>query len=279
LTKTTLLRDRLLDRMAAMGEPFDYGRLAADVLGIRGAPADLARRLVMQALVIEDRRESWRQVGDRICQGAPASPGVYVLRDAAGAALYVGKAVNVRRRLRSHFAAGRWRRLKPMLARVASAQWEEVGSELEALLREAALIRALQPPVNVQVGPPSPGKRAIARALVRDVVAILPSADGTCVELIAARSGGDVLVLRTPRNGAALEDAVSRLWTFFAGGEPTAPAGTGSSAALVFSWLAGRGAATTRLDPHQWGSAPALRDRISTLLRDERLFHERLVVV
>jgi hypothetical protein len=279
VTNTTLLRDRLLDRMASMGEPFDYGRLASDVLGIRGAPPDLARRLVMQALVIEDRRESWRQVGERICQGAPASPGVYVLRDAAGAPLYVGKAVNVRRRLRSHFAPGRWRRLKPMLARVASAQWDEVGSELEALLREAALIRELQPPVNVQVGPPSLGKRAIARAVVRDVVAILPSADSACVELIAARTRGDVVVLRTPRDGASLEDAVSRLWTFFVRDAPTPPADPGSSAALVFSWLAGRGAATTRVDPYQWGSASALRDRISTLLRDELLFRERLVVV
>src|SRR5262245_36076011 len=129
-----LLRDRLIDRMAAMGEPIDYQRLAEDVIGIRGAPPALARRLVTPALVIEDRRESWRQVGERICRRAPASPGVYVLRDADGTALYVGKAVNLRRRLRSHFASARWRRLKPEMARVSFAQWEEVGSELESLL-------------------------------------------------------------------------------------------------------------------------------------------------
>ena len=42
-----------------------------------------------------------------------ANPGVYVLKDADGRALYVGKAVNLRRRLRAHFADRRWRALKP----------------------------------------------------------------------------------------------------------------------------------------------------------------------
>src|SRR5438093_11853135 len=99
-----LLRDKLLARLAEMGGAPDHQQLAAEVLGIRGAPPDLARRLVAQALVVEDRRDAWRRTGERICSEAPASPGVYVLKDAGGRALYVGKAINVRRRLRAHFA-------------------------------------------------------------------------------------------------------------------------------------------------------------------------------
>ena len=95
-----------------MGDAPDHQQLAAEVLGIRGAPPELARRLVAQALVLEDRREVWRTAGERICRDAPAVPGVYVLKDAAGRALYVGKAVNLRRRLRTHFAERRWRSLK-----------------------------------------------------------------------------------------------------------------------------------------------------------------------
>src|SRR5262249_39535111 len=94
-----LLRDKLLARMRDADAPIDHQRLAADVLGIRGAPPDLARRLVAQALVVEDRREAWRWTGDEICRGAPAAPGVYILKDETDRALYVGKAVNVRRRL------------------------------------------------------------------------------------------------------------------------------------------------------------------------------------
>src|SRR5712692_3458559 len=150
-----MLRDKLLARLAEMGAAPDHQRLAAEVLGIRGAPPDLARRLVAQALVVEDRRETWRRAGDRICRDAPASPGVYVLTDADGRALYVGKAVNLRRRLRAHFAERRWRALKAEMSRAADAEWHEVGSELEALLREAALIQELEPVVNVQTGLPA----------------------------------------------------------------------------------------------------------------------------
>src|SRR4030088_260581 len=147
-----MLRDKLIARLAEMGDAPDHQRLAAEVLGIRGAPPELARRLVAQALVLEDRREILRQAGGGICGDAPPLPGVYVLRDSGGRALYVGKAVHLRRRLRAHFADRRWRALKPEMSRAAAADWHEVGSEIEALLREPALIQQLQPPVNVQTG-------------------------------------------------------------------------------------------------------------------------------
>src|SRR3954462_15586766 len=123
---SSALRDRLLARIAEMGDAPDHQRLAAEVLGIRGAPPALARTLVAQALVIEDRRELWRRAGARICRHAPSTPGVYILKDAAGRALYVGKAVNLRRRLQAHFAERRWPRIKPEMARVVDAEWIEV---------------------------------------------------------------------------------------------------------------------------------------------------------
>src|SRR5262245_1413948 len=201
---TDLLRDKLLARMREMGSNPDHQRLAAEVLGIRNAPPELARRLVAQALVVEDRRDAWRRAGERICRDAPAAPGVYVLRDAGGATLYVGKAVNLRRRLRAHFAERRWRAIKPDLSRIADAEWTEVGSELEALLREAALIEELQPAVNVQTGAPALDTRAIPRALVRDVVVIVPSVEPDSVELIAARTDGGWMIQRTRRSGVDL---------------------------------------------------------------------------
>jgi hypothetical protein len=45
---------------------------------------------------------------------------------------------------------------------------------------------------------------------------------------------------------------------------------------LVFSWLAARGANTSRLNPSDSPSAKALAKRLRALLRDDRLFHERL---
>jgi predicted GIY-YIG superfamily endonuclease len=270
-----LLRDRLRARLAEAGPNPDYARLAAEVLGIRGAPPDLARRLVAQALVIEDRRDAWQQTGERLCAAAPPAPGVYVLRDAGGRALYVGKAVNLRRRLRAHFAARRWRALKPVMSRVTDAEWTEVGSELEALLREADLIARLSPEANVQVGAPQINTRQVPRALVRDVIVIVPSVEEDSVELVAARADGPWLIQRTRRTGADLPVHTRRLLRFF-----NSPLRRGLDAAklapIVFSWLAGRGSAGTRLDPHDCTGAPQLRARLAALLGDEGLFAGRI---
>jgi predicted GIY-YIG superfamily endonuclease len=278
---TALLRDRLLARIAEMGAEPDHQRLAAEVLGIRGAPPALAKRLVAQALVLEDRRDAWRLAGERICRDAPAVPGVYVLKDAEGRALYVGKAVNLRRRLRAHFAERRWRAIKPELSRAADAEWQAVGSELEALLREAALIGELRPPVNVQVGSPQLDARAIPRALLRDTVVLVPSVEADSIEFVAARvDDGAWMIQRTRRNGADLGVHSRRIMKFFGAAGDRGPGlrlrTADCFAPIVFSWLAGRGAAATRVDPHAVRSVQELRARLAALLRDERLFHERL---
>jgi hypothetical protein len=268
-----MLRDILAARLAEMGDTPDHRRLVEEVLGIRGAPLELARRLVAQALVVEDRREAWRQAGERICHDAPATPGVYILKDEGDRPLYVGKAVNLRRRLRAHFADRRWRSLRPEMARTARAEWLDVGSDLEALLREASLIHQLRPPVNVQTSPPALDTRAIPRTIVRDVVVVLPSVEGDSAELIGARVDGGWTIQRTRRNGADLGVHARRLWRFF--GRPKTSEGCGL-APIVFTWLAQRGKGASRLDPQDARDARDLARRLAALLRDERLFHERL---
>ena len=272
-----MLRDKLLARLAEMGDRPDHQRLAAEVLGIRGAPPELARRLVAQALVVEDRRDEWRRAGERICSEAPPTPGVYVLKDADDRAIYVGKAVNLRRRLRAHFAERRWRAIKPGMARAAGADWREVGSELEALLREAELIHELEPPGNVQIGEPDLDSRRVPSAIVRDVVVLVPSVESDSVELVAAAVDGRAMIQRTRRSGADLAVHAQRIMRFFRSAlrvrsRHAAPL----VAPIVFSWLAQRGAAATRLDPDDVRDARELRARLAALLRDDRLFRERL---
>lgn len=269
----SLLRDRLRKRLSRDGDAIDYVKVASEVLGIHRAPPALARRLVEQALVIDDRQEAWRAAGERIVAAAPATPGVYVLRDGEGAVIYVGKAVNLRRRLQTHFAERRWKAIKPAMARAAAAEWQEVGSDLEAIVREARLIQELRPPANVQVSEPSPAGRAIPSSLERDVIIVLPSIEGDSAELIAARADGDVMIQRTRRNGADSAVHARRLYRFFnVERDDTGP----RLAPLVFSWLAGRGRDSTRLDPHDARSARDLAERLAALLRDDRLFSERL---
>jgi predicted GIY-YIG superfamily endonuclease len=263
-----------------MGARPDHQRLASEVLGIKNASPELARRLIAQALVIEERFDGWRRAGDRICAAAPSAPGVYVLRDEDSRALYVGKATDLRRRLRAHFARRRWPAVKAAMARAVDAEWQVVGSELEALLREAALIEALRPIVNVQTGPPALHTRAIPRALMRDVILVLPSVEVESVELVAVRADGPWMILRARRNGADLVVHTSRLMRFFhsplALRRTTTDLHHGLLAPIVFSWLARRGADATRLDPHDAPTRRELAGRLSALLSDERLFTERL---
>jgi hypothetical protein len=237
----------------------------------------LARRLIAQALVVEDRHEIWRRVGERVCREAPVSPGVYILRDADGVALYVGKAVNLRRRLRAQFADRRWRALHPEMARVDSVECHEVGSEIEALMRESTLIRELQPMANIQTRAPALRTRAIPKALLRDVVILVPSVDVESAELVAARADGDAMLQRTRRSGADLVSHAGCLWDFFrprAHGARTPP--ESALGPLVFSWLAGRGADATRVDPHDAHSANDLHARLASLLKDKDLFAVRI---
>ncbi|PYR02148.1 MAG: hypothetical protein DMG00_29635 [Acidobacteria bacterium] len=242
----------------------------------RTSLASAARRRISRASWC--RRRSSSRIAARCGAGwvRAAAPGVYVLKDADGRPLYVGKAVNLRRRLRAHFAEHRWRATKSAMTRAAGAEWREVGSELEALLREAALIDELQPEVNVQIAAPDLRARAIPPSLIRDVIVVLPSIEDDSVELIAARADGGWMIQRTRKSGADLAVHTQRLMKFFFGTRAFRSARVVRLAPLVFSWLARRGAEATRLDPHHVAGARELRARLAALLRDDRLFRERL---
>ena len=87
--------------------------------------------------------------------GAPQTPGVYLFRDTHDQVLYVGKARDLRARLRSYFRSDRQRpAVEAALAAVERIEWRELGSELEAGLEELRLIRELRPPANARSARP-----------------------------------------------------------------------------------------------------------------------------
>jgi excinuclease ABC subunit C len=89
---------------------------------------------------------------DKIAQ-LPASPGVYLMRDASGTIIYVGKARSLRQRVRSYFSASgdsRWH-VRFLVARIADIEVILTDTEKEALLLENTLIKQHHPRYNLDL--------------------------------------------------------------------------------------------------------------------------------
>lgn len=83
----------------------------------------------------------------------PATPGVYLMKDAEGRVIYVGKAVNLRSRAGSYFtkAAEIDLRTAKLIPEIADIDYIDADSEVDALLIEARLIKDIQPRFNAQL--------------------------------------------------------------------------------------------------------------------------------
>src|SRR6266567_206479 len=83
----------------------------------------------------------------------PAKPRVYLMKDANGQVIYIGKAKCLKDRLASYYSQplGYTRKMDGLLQNVKEIETRVLGSELEALLVESQLIKQLQPAYNVQL--------------------------------------------------------------------------------------------------------------------------------
>lgn len=83
-----------------------------------------------------------------LTEGLPRRPGVYLFRDRTGEIIYVGKAKNLRSRVRSYFYGDRRRRVAQMLRDLTVIDHRVCATELEALVTELRLIHAHRPRYN-----------------------------------------------------------------------------------------------------------------------------------
>ena len=80
----------------------------------------------------------------------PTEPGVYIMRDENDTIMYVGKAVNLRNRVRSYFRSniGRGPAIDNMVSKIDRFEFIVTDSELEALVLENNLIKEHSPKYN-----------------------------------------------------------------------------------------------------------------------------------
>ncbi|MEW5830303.1 MAG: excinuclease ABC subunit UvrC [Chloroflexota bacterium] len=83
----------------------------------------------------------------------PAKPGCYLMKNAEDKIIYVGKAVNLKNRVRSYFhsSAGLDNKTRRLVREIAHIEWIVVGSELEALILEMNLIKRHRPKFNIKL--------------------------------------------------------------------------------------------------------------------------------
>ena len=83
----------------------------------------------------------------------PSKTGCYLMKNKAGDVIYIGKAVNLRSRVRSYFHAGGHEhpRTRQLVKHITDIEWIVVGSELEALILEMNLIKKHRPHYNVRL--------------------------------------------------------------------------------------------------------------------------------
>ncbi|MCC7369509.1 MAG: GIY-YIG nuclease family protein [Chloroflexi bacterium] len=128
---TALVLLRLLDLAAERGvERLD------DLLALQGSPVG----------------KRPRGVDESVIQALPSGNGVYILKDADGHVVYIGKSVHVRQRVREHLRGGSpdQPRLRRHLSRIVDVEGIPTGSELEALFLESRLIKRYLPEGNQQ---------------------------------------------------------------------------------------------------------------------------------
>lgn len=83
----------------------------------------------------------------------PENPGVYIMKDAAGKIIYVGKAIVLKNRVRQYFQSSRNHtpKVRAMVAKIADFEFIMTGSEVEALILECNLIKKHRPRYNISL--------------------------------------------------------------------------------------------------------------------------------
>lgn len=151
-----------------------------------------------------------RDLQPELVRDLPEAPGVYIFEDALGRPLYVGKSINIKKRVMSHFGRDHAESREFNIAQtIKNVRTQQTAGELAALLLESKLVKELQPVYNRQLR--RVHKMLIARqqltadgyaeVVLEDAVAIDP---GTASEILAVY----------PRRGRAKDSLNEMVKTF-----------------------------------------------------------------
>nr|WP_239004106.1 DEDD exonuclease domain-containing protein [Nocardia panacis] len=222
-------------------------------------------------------------------QDLPALPGVYLFRGPSDEVLYIGTAVNLRRRVRTYFTGSETRgRMREMVELATRVDHVVCAHGLEAGVRELRLLVAHTPPYNRRSKFPKRGwwisltaepfpRFAVVRTPTRDAIGPFPArADAAeTAAVIAEFTGLRTCTARLPRDGAHTCPPAVVGGCPAAGAAPLDRAAYAPAPRLVRDLFAGRSDATLhtmldRIETHSaaqhFEAAARLRDRTAALI-------------
>ncbi len=106
--------------------------------------------------MVKGKQDKFEAVRGQV-KGFPTGPGLYFFKGSHGKVLYIGKAKNLRSRVAGYFqpssdlTSSRGPKIVEMLSRVRAVDYLETANEVDAVLREARLIKDIRPPYNTEL--------------------------------------------------------------------------------------------------------------------------------
>lgn len=107
-------------------------------------------------MAAESKKGRLKNIREQI-KNFPAGPGLYFMKGSGDKVLYIGKAKNLRSRVASYFqpsgeaATARGPKISEMLSKVKTVDYLETETEVDAVLKEARLIKDIRPPYNTDL--------------------------------------------------------------------------------------------------------------------------------
>jgi hypothetical protein len=236
----------------------------------RGSAAGLARWIEEGSIKVDFSRFAF---GRELLAGIPASPGVYVMRNRAGEVIYVGKAGNLQRRVRSYFRARSLR--DPKVSRIHSQlyilEFFTCATEVEALLMEARMIRDLHPAINLQEEVHEQPDRY---GHEHNLLLLIPA--GERIEVYFIKEGSFIARQSVPPGAAPKKSLCTKIKSiYFATRRRKLAASEDWETEIVARWLSAHRRNLNFIDVDETGSYDAVLRHLEAYLRDpDRLSHK-----
>jgi hypothetical protein len=229
----------------------------------RGSLMDLERWIAEGRVTVDFSRFGF---GRDLLARIPESPGVYLMRDRTGEVIYVGKAGNLRRRVRSYFTprALKDAKIARIHSQLYSLQFLTCANEVEALLLEMRMIRDFRPPINLQTEIHEQPAR-YGRAC--NLILLVPGSKSAEVYLL---KDGTFAARRTAPLGCAPSKRLrDKIRTVYFAGRRRRPAKREEwETEIVARWLAAQRKRLNFIDVDEAGNREAVLRLLTSYLRD-----------